>query len=105
MSLSKILELVNIGDTLRDTAGNRYSLDAYGVVADTLTVTRLNDKTQRDVSAAVAWAMMEDGKLWKEQEPPKKKRDMTAFFAESERIWGGVDEDEAKDAEDEEWGE
>jgi hypothetical protein len=105
MSLSKIFELVNIGDTLRDTAGNRYSLDAYGVVGNTLTVTRLNDKTQRDVSASVAWAMMEDGKLWKEQEPPKKKRDLTAFFAESERIWGGVDEDEAKDAEDEEWGE
>jgi hypothetical protein len=105
MSLSKILEFVSVGDTLRDTAGNRYSLDAYGVVGDTLTVTRLNDKTRRDVSASVAWAMMEDGKLWKEQEPPKKKRDLTAFFAESERIWGGVDEDEAKDAEDEEWGE
>lgn len=105
MSLSKILEFVSTGDTLRDTAGNRYRFDAYGVVGNTLTVTRLNDKTQRDVSAAVAWAMMEDGKLWKEQEPPKKKRDLTAFFAESERIWGGVDEDEAKDAEDEEWGE
>lgn len=105
MSLSKILELVNVGDTLRDTVGNRYSLDAYGVVGNTLTVTRLNDKTQRDVSAAVAWAMMEDGKLWKEEKPPKKKRDLTAFLQESEKIWGGVDEDEADDAEKEEWGE
>lgn len=105
MSLSKILEFVNVGDTLRDTVGNRYSLDAYGVVGNTLTVTRLKDKTQRDVSAAVAWAMMEDGKLWKEQEPPKKKRDLTAFLQESEKIWGGVDEDEANDAENEEWGE
>ena len=105
MSLSKILEFVNVGDTLRDAAGNRYSIDAYGVVGNTLTVTRLNDKTQRDVSAAVAWAMMEDGKLWKEQEPPKKKRDLTKFLQESEKIWGGVDEDEANDAENEEWGE
>lgn len=72
MSLSKILELVNIGDTLRDSAGNTYSLDAYGVVADTLTVTRLHDKQQRDVSARVAWDMMETGRLWKDE--PKKKR-------------------------------
>ena len=105
MSLSKILEFVNVGDTLRDTVGNRYSLDAYGVVGNTLTVTRLKDKTQRDVSAAVAWAMMEDGKLWKDQEPPKKKRVLTAFLHESEKIWGGVHEDDANDAENEEWGE
>lgn len=72
MSLSKILELVNIGDTLRDRAGNTYSLDAYGVVADTLTVTRLKDKQKRDVSARVMWSMMENNDLWKEE--PKKKR-------------------------------
>lgn len=71
MSLSKILELVNIGDTLRDSAGNTYSLDAYGVVADTLTVTRLKDKQERDVSARVAWDMMASGRLWKDE--PKKK--------------------------------
>lgn len=71
MSLSKILEVVNIGDTLRDSAGNTYSLDAYGVAADTLTVTRLKDKTQRDVSVRVAWDMMANGRLWKDE--PKKK--------------------------------
>ncbi len=71
MSLSKILEVVNIGDTLRDSAGNTYSLDAYGVAADTLTVTRLKDKQERDVSARVAWDMMASGRLWKDV--PKKK--------------------------------
>jgi len=75
MSLSKILELVNIGDTLRDSAGNTYSLDAYGVVSDTLTVTRLKDKQQRDVSARVAWDMMSNGRLWKDE--PKKKGSKT----------------------------
>jgi len=63
---------VNIGDTLRDSAGNTYSLDAYGVAADTLTVTRLKDKQQRDVSARVAWDMMENSRLWKDV--PKKAR-------------------------------
>ena len=76
MSLSKILEVVNIGDTLRDSAGNTYSLDAYGVAADTLTVTRLKDKTQRDVSVRVAWEMMVSGRLWKDE--PKKKARATA---------------------------
>lgn len=75
MSLSKIFELVNIGDTLRDSAGNTYSLDAYGVVADTLTVTRLKDKQERDVSARVAWDMMASGRLWKDE--PKKKGSKT----------------------------
>lgn len=71
MSLSKILEVVNLGDTLRDSAGNTYSLDAYNVAADTLTVTRLKDQQQRDVSVRVAWDMMVNWRLWKDE--PKKK--------------------------------
>ena len=73
MSLTRILELVNIGDTLRDSAGNTYSVDNYNgdFVGEFLTVTRQSDKQQRDVSAAVAWAMMESGQLWKDA---KKRR-------------------------------
>ena len=67
MSLTRILEVVNIGDTLRDSAGNTYSVDNYNgdFVGEFLTVTRQSDKQQRDVSAAVVWAMMESGQLWK----------------------------------------
>lgn len=64
MSLTRILEQVHIGDTLRDSAGNAYSIDAYS--GEQMTVTRKSDGAQRDVSAAVAWAMMESGRLWKE---------------------------------------
>ncbi len=69
MSLTRILEQVHIGDTLRDSAGNAYSVDNYNgdFAGEFLTVTRKSDGTQRDVSAAVAWAMMENGRLWKEQ--------------------------------------
>ena len=73
-ALSHILELVSVGDTLRDTAGNRYLLrgyDGHGA-GETIAVTRLNDKAERDVHASVAWAMMGEGQLWKEA--PKKRR-------------------------------
>lgn len=72
MSLTRILEQVHIGDTLRDSAGNTYSFDAYS--GEQMTVTRKSDGAQRDVSAAVAWAMMESGRLWKEQSKRRAKK-------------------------------
>jgi hypothetical protein len=69
---SKIAEIVSAGDTLRDTAGNSYLVRGFvghGTEAR-VKVMRERDQQERDVYATVAWAMLEDGKLWKEE---KKK--------------------------------
>lgn len=68
----KMAEFIRAGDTLRDTAGNTYLVRGFcghGMGA-TVKVMRERDEQEREVSAAVAWAMMEEGQLWKES---KKK--------------------------------
>lgn len=70
----KIAEIVSAGDTLRDAAGNTYlvrGFAGYGAGA-TVKVMRERDEQEREVNAAVAWAMMEEGQLWKDSKRSKK---------------------------------
>lgn len=68
----KMAEMVSAGDTLRDAAGNSYLVRGFvghGSEAR-VKVMRERDQQERDVYATVAWAMLEEGNLWKEE---KKK--------------------------------
>lgn len=65
---SKMAEFIRAGDTLRDTAGNAYLVRGFvghGTEAR-VKVMRERDQQERDVYASVAWAMLEEGQLWKE---------------------------------------
>lgn len=68
----KMAEFVRAGDTLRDAAGNTYLVRGFvghGSEAR-VKVMRERDQQERDVYATVAWTMLENGNLWKEE---KKK--------------------------------
>jgi hypothetical protein len=68
MSADKMAEMVSAGETLRDAVGNRYLVRGFvghGAGAK-IKLMRLKDEQEREVSADVAWAMMDEGNLWKE---------------------------------------
>ena len=71
--LDRLMEWFSVGDTLRDTAGNLYTVLAFkghGAGAQ-MAVRRERDQQERDVMADTAWAMVEGKHLWKDV--PKKK--------------------------------
>lgn len=70
----KIAEIVSAGDTLRDAAGNTYLVRGFvghGAGAK-IKVMRKRDEQEREVNADMAWAMMEEGHLWKDSKRSKK---------------------------------
>lgn len=59
--------IFSAGDTLRDTAGNTYTVLGFkgdGAGAQ-MSVRRESDQQERDVMADTAWAMVDGGHLWK----------------------------------------
>lgn len=64
----KMAEMVSAGETLRDLSGNTYLVRGFvgHGAGEKVVVMRLRDEQEREVSADVAWAMMQEGNLWKD---------------------------------------